>query len=126
MVQDMLKAQEQEDPRRMWKLLKAIGGRGRGPKRMSLVVGQVDKPSRENWAWHLSKRGWDGGCSAVEVEGGSVGGTERDLIHEMGLQKFTMESTMDLQGPCIMYTWTRSRMRSEARRRKRGGGNGCD
>ena len=78
----------------MWRLLKAIGGRGRGPNRRSLVVGQVDRPSRENWAAYLAKKGFEGGCSAVAVENGDVQGTF-ELGEMEGVRDITAEEIVN-------------------------------
>ena len=88
LVKELIKARSRNDAKREWILLKAIGGRGRGPNRRSMIVGTVDRPSREKWSEFLAKEGKDGGCSAREVKGEDPEGTT-ELGPQTGVRRIT-------------------------------------
>ena len=65
--EEIRQARVNNDYKLEWNLLRRLGGRGKGPNKRSARVGEIYKPTREEWVEHMGKEGGKGGCRAREV-----------------------------------------------------------
>ena len=60
LIEEVEVARKEKDSKREWELLRAIGGRGKGPRKRTTAVGGRDAPSGEDWVRYLAKAGREG------------------------------------------------------------------
>lgn len=61
-------AKKKNDAGEMWKIMRTLGGKNRGPKKRKFNVPMVENPTIEEWIEHLKQPGKEGGCEAEIVE----------------------------------------------------------